>query len=49
MLEESYTIKLSIIGEPKYIGSDIGEVYYSDGSYTKTMILFLTLCIIFWK
>ena len=38
MLEESYTVKLSIIVDPKiYRGADIGKVYYPDGSYACTM------------
>ena len=38
VLEESYTVKPSSIGQPKlYIGADIDKVKYPDGSYTLTM------------
>ena len=40
ILKESYTIKPSIIGDPKiYLGDDIGKLYYPDGSYAWKMIL----------
>ena len=38
LLKENYTVKPSSIEEPKvYLGADISEVYYSDGSYAWAM------------
>ena len=39
MLEINYTVKTSMIGEPKvYLGADVGKLLYGDVSYAWTMI-----------
>ena len=39
MVKTSFTVKPSSIEEPKYyLGSDVGKLYYEDGSYAWTMV-----------
>ena len=38
MIEESYTVEMSSIGEPRiFLGNTIGKWYYHDGSYAWTI------------
>ena len=38
MLESKYTVKPSIIGDPKvYLGANIDKVLYGNDSYVRTM------------